>query len=201
MELQKIRTVAVPIGVFVILGLLLLLFLKVWTDSPSIIRSDVMASINARMEQDAAAYQESVDASAANTAVNPATVEREARQQETFSELVQWTVAVVLSALFLAVLWNVAASKRQRSVVGPRGQSALLPLWIGLACAYVAVVSVLFWWFLRPANLDDLIGIGNVVVATALVGIVSLIGYWLATCFGTSAVMRPSVPFSFLLTR
>lgn len=197
MDLGKIRSVFWPVGVFVILFLVVFLLFKLWTGSPAIVRSDVAANIAAQFEQ-----QEPADDSAEaveTTAANPVAVQTELHQQNIFSGLVRWTAVTLGLSFALAVAWCFYAAQKERSVFGPKGQSSLMWLWILAAIVYLSGALAAFFLVLYPLDLP--LAPTDLALAAIGTGLAGLLGYWLATTLGASPVMRPSVPFSFLLAR
>jgi hypothetical protein len=199
MDLDRIRPVAAPVAVFVLLGLALFLLFKFWTASPSIIRSDVAANISMRYYGQETG-DEATENAPADTS-NPVAVQTELLQQNVFSGLTRWAATLLTLALVLAVGWSLLAAYRERVVFGPGGQSSLLVAWIGGALIYGAGVVAAYFLVLVPANLGASIAATDVALATVGTGLAGLLGYWLATAYGASPVMRPSVPFSFLIRR
>ncbi len=199
MELDKIRPIAAPVAVFLLLAFAAVLLLKAWTASPSIVRVEVLTNVTsaaAQQFEDTAASEE-----APVSEVNPVTAQLESYQESVFSGLLYWMGVLFAAGLLLSILWSLYAKRRERSVYGPAGQSSAMLFWWALLGALLLSFGATGFYVLVPLGLTAFITEGSLTLAAGAVALAALLGYWLATFLAASPVMRPSVPFSFTAAR
>ncbi len=199
MDMEKLKPFAVPVAIFLVLAIAAVLMLKAWTSSPSIIRVEVVTRVtNAAAQQS----QEVVAAEAqASGDLNPVTAQLETYQQSVFSGLASWAAVLFTAGAFFAMLWTVHSARKQRSVYGPAGQGSAMGAWVLTALVLAASIAAAYFYFLVPLDLTQFITPGSLTLVAGATALVAFAGYWLATFLAASPVMRPSVPFSFPLTR
>lgn len=151
---------------------------------------------------------EAVEQGAAATAsANPFDLGTEAQESETArtellrekarTTLATWVVLAGGASLIFATLWLLFARRAEQGVAGPAGQQGQKALWIVLLVANLIAIGGIGYYLSREPDALPLNAIG-IYGASALLGLIGLLSFWLATAVAASRVMRASVPLGHL---
>ncbi len=193
-----LKLVTVPSGVFMALWIVIFFMLGQYTNSTSVLDQVVIDRVT-QADVDTPTFGSDSDQGeiigAADEAGSATSIQAQYSiyLEEIRSGLIRWLTWVMGAGAVSAILWLSWAMLRQRSVYGPRGQSAARPMWFGLFLSYVAIMTMAFGFFIHPLEISTRMDQSYPIIVV-LLALVGLLGFVLATSLGSSRVMRPSVP-------
>lgn len=186
------RGLIAPFIAFAIIGFIGFGIVYYQTNSTAVLDQQLIDSATASGGGDDALLQDS-DAELLSPE-DPSASRMEIYLEDVFRGLRTWLSYSMLAGLAFSLAFSLMALGRQRQVCGPQGQSSARPIWWTLFALYGVTLFAIYFWLVEPLGLPSLMNDFYFYGLIVGVGILGVIGYWAATVFAASPVMRPSVP-------
>ncbi len=113
------------------------------------------------------------------------------------SSLWEWLVIALIVSFLCSALFIAAAQRRHPR--NPSEGASRKAMWVALMLAMLVATGVLWWLYVSQAEVQVQLMGGNYSGAVTLVGIGTMLAYYLSTALAVTVTMKPSVPASGVL--